>query len=311
MIKIKNLTKSYKDKVAVDNLTVDIKPGVVTGFLGPNGAGKSTTMRMILNLVKPTKGEITIDGTRYTQLEQPIMKIGALIDANAVNPKFSARQHLELIATASSIPICRVDDILKETGLANVKDKRIGEFSLGMQQRLGIAAALLGDPEIVILDEPFNGLDVDGIKWIRSLTKELARQGKAVLISSHLMSEVQAIAERIIILAQGKLIADMTVKQMEERSLSSYLKVKSENNAILKGLLVKAGADIKERDLDSLHVRNTEMERVGIIAKENNIAIFELTKIQPTLEQLFMELTNGKTDYVSSQNTIKSEVAGS
>ena len=307
MIEIKNLTKSYKDKIAVDNLTFDIKPGVVTGFLGPNGAGKSTTMRMILNLVRPTKGEITIDGKRYVDLERPGMKIGALIDADAVNPKFSAKQHLELIATASDIPIHRVEDMLKKTGLEKVKNKLIGEFSLGMQQRLGIAAALLGDPEVIIFDEPFNGLDVDGIKWIRGLTKELARQGKSVLISSHLMGEVQSIAERIIILAQGKLVADMTVEQMLEKSLSAYIKVKSQENVILKKLLVKDGASIIGEDLDMLHVRGIEMERIGILSKVNNIAIFELTEIEPTLEQLFTELTNGKVDYVSSQKITKGE----
>lgn len=307
MIEIKNLTKSYKDKIAVDNLTFDIKPGVVTGFLGPNGAGKSTTMRMILNLVRPTKGGITIDGKRYVDLERPGMKIGALIDADAVNPKFSAKQHLELIATASDIPIHCVEDMLKKTGLEKVKNKLIGEFSLGMQQRLGIAAALLGDPEVIIFDEPFNGLDVDGIKWIRGLTKELAIQGKAVLISSHLMGEVQAIADRIIILAQGKLVADMTVEQMLEKSLSAYLKVKSEKNVILKRLLVKDGASIIGGDLDILHVRGIEMERIGILANVNNIAIFELTEIEPTLEQLFTELTNGKVDYVSSQKITKGE----
>lgn len=299
MIEIKNLTKVFKDKTAVDNLSLTIRPGVVTGFLGPNGAGKSTTMKMILGLTNPTQGEVSIDGKYYKDLKKPISKIGALIDGNAVNPKLTAKQHLELIATASGLPIKRVEKMLQYTGLEKVKNKQIGEFSLGMKQRLGIATALLGDPETVILDEPFNGLDVDGIHWLRELTKDLARQGKAVLVSSHLMSEVQAIAERIIVLAQGKLIADMTIEEMSERSLSAYVKVRSENNRQLKALLEKKGVLIQENGNKNMHVHKLGMEEIGVIANENHIAIYELTKVQPSLEELFMELTEGKVDYVS------------
>ena len=299
MIELKSLTKVYKDKVAVDNLSFDIKPGVVTGFLGPNGAGKSTTMRMILNLVKPSKGEVMIDGKHYTDLNQSIFKIGALIDADALNPKFTAIQHLQLIATASGISSSRVIEMLEKTGLEKVRNKQIGQYSLGMKQRLGIAAALLGNPETIILDEPFNGLDVDGIKWLRKLAKDLAKEGKAVLVSSHLMSEVQAIAERIIVLAQGKLLADMSVEEISKKSYSGYLKIMSENNPKLEGLLKKNGAYISKGEEDSLQVRNVESEKVGVLAKENYIAIFELTKVQPSLEQLFLELTEGKVDYKS------------
>ncbi|KAB1435948.1 ABC transporter ATP-binding protein [Candidatus Galacturonibacter soehngenii] len=299
MIEIKSLTKVYKDKVAVDNLSFDIKPGIVTGFLGPNGAGKSTTMRMILNLVKPSKGEVIIDGKHYIDLNQPISKIGALIDADALNPKLTALQHLRLMTTASGIPSSRIIEMLEKTGLEKVKDKQIEEYSLGMKQRLGIAAALLGNPETVILDEPFNGLDVDGIKWLRSLAKNLAEEGKAVLVSSHLMSEVQAIAERIIVLAQGKLLADMSVEEISKKSYSGYLKIKSENNSKLEDLLKKNGAYISKGEEGSLQVRNVESEKIGIIAKENYIAIFELTRVQPSLEELFIELTEGKVDYKS------------
>ncbi len=299
MIEIKNLTKTYKDKTAVDNLSLQIKPGVVTGFLGPNGAGKSTTMRMILNLAKPTNGQVSIDGKRYTELQSPMSKIGALIDADAVNPKLTAKQHLRLLATVSEITLNRVDKMLEKVGLEKVKNKKIGEFSLGMKQRLGIAAALLGDPETVILDEPFNGLDVDGIKWLRDLTKGLAKEGKAVLISSHLMSEVHAIAERIIVLAQGKLIADMTIEEMAKKSLNAHLKVRSEDNLVLKSLLEKSGAIIQRSNMEVMNLRNIEMEKVGLIAKENNIAIFELSRVEPSLEDLFIELTEGKVDYKS------------
>lgn len=239
MIELKNLTKSYKDKVAVDDLSFNIKSGVVTGFLGPNGAGKSTTMRMILSLVKPSRGEVIIDGKHYMDLNYPILKIGALIDADAINPKLTAFQHLKLIATASEISSNQVIEMLEKTGLEKVMNKQIGEFSLGMKQRLGIAAALLGNPETIILDEPFNGLDLDGIKWLRNLIKDLAKEGKAVLVSSHLMSEVEAVAERIIVLAQGKLIADMSVEEISKKSFGGYLRIKSENNSKLEDLLKK------------------------------------------------------------------------
>jgi len=300
MFEIKNLTKKFRDKIAVDNLSLIVRPGVVTGFLGPNGAGKSTTLKMIIGLINPTQGEVKIDGKNYKDLIRPISKIGALIDGDAVNPKFTAKQHLELIATASGISIGRVEEMLKMVGLEKVKNKQIGEFSLGMKQRLGIATALLGDPKTVILDEPFNGLDVDGIHWLRGLTKELAEQGKAVLVSSHLMSEIQAIAERIVVLAQGKLIADMTMEEMTNKSLSTYMKVNSENNRKFKSLLEKEGALIQSMNDEELHVHKLDMKQIGIIARNNNLAIYELTKIQPSLEELFIELTEGKADYVSN-----------
>lgn len=299
MIEIKNLTKVFRDKIAVDDLSLVIRPGVVTGFLGPNGAGKTTTMKMILGLTKPTRGEVRIDGQSYKDLKNPLTRIGALIDGDAVNPAYTAKQHLELIATASGISLERVEEILKKTGLEKARDKAIGEFSLGMKQRLGIAAALIGDPQTVILDEPFNGLDVNGIQWLRNLTRELAERGKAVLVSSHLMSEIQAIAERIIVLARGKLIADMTIEEMANKSLSTYVKVRSENNRQLKSLLEREGALVQSAGKEGLHVHKFDMEKIGVMAKENNIAIYELTRVQPTLEELFVELTEGKADYVS------------
>ncbi|MGI5912881.1 MAG: ABC transporter ATP-binding protein [Syntrophomonadaceae bacterium] len=300
MIEIRNLTKTYRDKIAVNNLSITIRPGVVTGFLGPNGAGKSTTMKMILGLINPTQGVVKIDGKNYRDFNRPISKIGALIDGNSVNPKFTAKQHLELIATISGISMERVEEVLKMVGLLEVKNKTIGEFSLGMKQRLGIATALVGDPQTLILDEPFNGLDVDGIHWLRELTKELADQGKAVLVSSHLMSEIQAIAERIIVLAQGKLIADMTIEEMTNKSLNAYVKVNSENNKQLKSLLEKDGALIQFVSDEELHVHKMDMKQTGIIAMKNNIAIFELKKVQPSLEELFIELTEGKVDFISN-----------
>ncbi|GIO19707.1 ABC transporter ATP-binding protein [Oceanobacillus oncorhynchi subsp. incaldanensis] len=302
MIEMKHLTKTFKGNISVNQLSLVIQPGVVTGFLGPNGAGKSTTMKMILGLMNPSGGSVTIDGKAYKDLKLPISKVGALIHGDAVNPKLTARQHLEIIASASGISKKRINSMLMETGLENVKDKPIGTFSLGMKQRLGIAAALLGDPETVILDEPFNGLDVDGIHWLRQLAKRLAREGKAVLVSSHLMSEMQMIADRMIILAQGKLIADMTIDELAENSLGSFVKVSCEDNHTLQRLLAAKGAEVKQVKNDALQVYQLDIKQIGLTAKEGQLALYELTKVQPSLEQLFVELTEGKADYVSIDN---------
>ncbi|GAB2558934.1 ABC transporter ATP-binding protein [Gracilibacillus alcaliphilus] len=304
MIEMKNLTKTFKDKISVHQLSLVIHPGAVTGFLGPNGAGKSTTMKMILGLMKPSEGSVTIDGHPYKDLERPISKIGALINGNAINPKLTAKQHLEIIAAASGISEKQIESMLMETGLQNVKHKPIGTFSLGMKQRLGIATALLGDPETVILDEPFNGLDIDGIHWLRELTKKLAQDGKAVLVSSHLMSEMQMIADRMIILAQGKLIADMTIDELAQNSLGSFVKVRSEDNNQLQFLLTEKGAEVKRVKNKELHVYQLDMEQIGLTAKEGRLALYELTKVQPSLEELFVELTEGKVDYISTDNLV-------
>jgi len=310
MIELKNLTKEYKDATAVDDLSLIIRPGVITGFLGPNGAGKSTTMKMILSLTKATQGEVMVDGVNYEKLKQPVSSVGTLIDTDAVDPKFTAEQHLELVTTASGITKERVGEVLKQTGLETVGNKQIGEFSLGMKQRLGIAVALIGNPATIILDEPFNGLDVDGIKWLRKLLKDLADQGKAVLISSHLMSEIQAVAERIIVLAQGQLIADMTIEEMAANSLGEYIKVKSEANKELRSLLAEQDSLVKlVNNNEELRIHQLSMKQIGMIAKENNIAIYELSQVEPSLEDLFMELTEGKADYVSGKDAAaKSEV---
>lgn len=298
MIEMSHLTKEFKGITAVNDLSLKIKPGFVTGFLGPNGAGKTTTMKMILGLMRPTSGEVLVNGENYTNLDNPITNIGALIDSSVVDPDLTAKQHLEIITTASGLTKDRPEEVLQQTGLLSVEDKKIHEFSLGMKQRLGIATALLGDPDTVMFDEPFNGLDVDGIQWIRQLTKNLTKEGKAVLISSHLMSEMQAIAERIIVLAQGELIADMTIKEMAERSLSAHIIIRSENNQQMKELLETESAIVQIKK-ESLQVRKIGREEIGEIAKKNNLALYELASTQPPLEDLFMELTEGKSDYVT------------
>ncbi len=255
---------------------------------------------MILGLTRPTSGTVTVNGEDYKDLARPLTEVGALIDSYAVDSQLTAKQHLNIMATAGGLDQNRPEEVLQQTGLRDVADKKIQEFSLGMKQRLGIATALLGDPDTVIFDEPFNGLDVDGIQWLRELTKNLAAEGRAVLISSHLMSEIQAIAEKIIVLAQGELLAEMTIEEMANRSLSSHLVVQSEHNEKLKKLLENEAAIVRQ-EKEVLQVRNIKMETIGKIAKKHQLALYELTRTQPSLEDLFMELTEGKIDYVTQE----------
>lgn len=298
MIKIENLTKKYKDKTAVDRLNVTLKPGVVTGFLGPNGSGKSTTMKMIISLVHPTSGKVTVDGKKYNDLPEPTKRIGTLIDPSALDKNLTAKQHLSIIATTANIDLDRVNEMLEMTGLESVRNKKVKSFSLGMKQRLGVATALIGNPDTIILDEPFNGLDVDGIKWLRQLFRELADNGKAVVVSSHLMSEIQAVADRIVIIGQGKLLADMTIEEMNDKSLSSYVYVETNDIEKTKRVLQEHQAIVKPHN-EGLEIRNLEAKEIGKLAHEHQIILYELTKINPSLEDLFTEITNGKVDYVA------------
>lgn len=297
MIQLRHLTKQFGRKTAVDDLSLAIRPGMVTGFLGPNGAGKSTTMRMILGLVKPTSGEVLVNGVPFEKLADPACKVGALIDSGAFDPRYTARQHLELITTAGGTPAHRVASLLRQTGLEQVQHRPIGEFSLGMRQRLGIAAALLGDPQTVILDEPFNGLDVDGIQWLRSLIKELAGRKKAVFVSSHLMSEVEAVADRVAVLAQGRLIADMAISELVRASSSSFVRVRTEDDQALAAAVAEAGGAAQRRPDEGLLVSGLEPEQIGRIAKRSGLAVFELTAVRPSLEDLFVELTAEKAEF--------------
>lgn len=297
MIQLTNLTKKYTDKIAVNNVSFQVRPGAVTAFLGPNGAGKTTTIRMILNLATPTAGHVTVDGKSYATLDAPLKKIGAMVDANAIDSRLTPRQHLEILTTASGVGYGKVKDMLAVVGLKEVANKKIGEFSFGMRQRLGIAAALIGDPETVMMDEPFNGLDVEGIHWLRTLLRDLAKQGKAVLISSHLLSEVQEIADRIIVLARGGLIADMSMEEMQARSLSSYVQIQSNDTSKLREILITSGAQVDMVEPEVLRVRKMNARRIGDIAFANELRIYELVTHQPSLEQLFTELVEGKTEY--------------
>lgn len=297
MIQLSNMTKRFADKIAVNDISLYIHPGVVTGFLGPNGAGKTTTMRVILGLAAPTSGSVSVNGKPYVSLERPLSKIGATIDSSAIDTRLTPRQHLSILATAAGINKNRVDELLSLVGLQKVSDKKIGEFSLGMKQRISIAGALIGNPETIMMDEPFNGLDVEGIHWLRTLLRDLAKQGKSVLISSHLLSEIQEIADRIIVLVRGKLIADMSMSEMQEKSFRSYVQVQSNNISELKRILAENGAQVYMPESGILHVRKMTARRIGDIAFTNGIRIYELVNYQPSLEQLFSEMVEGKTDY--------------
>lgn len=298
MIELVNLTKKYGGKTVVNKLNLNLKSGVITGFLGPNGSGKSTTMKMIISLVHPTVGEVRVDGKKYNELTQPTKQIGTLIDPAAIDKNLTARQHLSLISTASNIDPNRVDEMIKITGLEMVQNNKVKSYSLGMKQRLGVATALISDPDVVILDEPFNGLDVDGIKWLRRLFKLLAEEGKAVIVSSHLMSEIQAVADRVVIIGQGKLLADMTIEEMNKKSLSSYVYVEANDIEKMAKVLREKQAIVQKHG-EGLEIRNLEAKRVGRLAYDNQIVLYELKKVQPTLEKLFTEITYGKVDYVS------------
>lgn len=297
MIQLSNMTKRFADKIALNDISLYIHPGVVTGFLGPNGAGKTTTMRVILGLAAPTSGSVSVNGKPYVSLERPLSKIGATIDSSAIDTRLTPRQHLSILATAAGINKNRVDELLSLVGLQKVSDKKIGEFSLGMKQRISIAGALIGNPETIMMDEPFNGLDVEGIHWLRTLLRDLAKQGKSVLISSHLLSEIQEIADRIIVLVRGKLIADMSMSEMQEKSFRSYVQVQSNNISELKRILAENGAQVYMPESGILHVRKMTARRIGDIAFTNGIRIYELVNYQPSLEQLFSEMVEGKTDY--------------
>ncbi|MFD1937110.1 MULTISPECIES: ABC transporter ATP-binding protein [Nonomuraea] len=293
-IRATNLTKRYGQTTAVAGLSFDVAPGRVTGFLGPNGAGKSTTMRMILGLDHPTDGAVTVHGVPYAKLKHPLRRIGALLDAKAVHGGRSARNHLLAIAQSNGIPASRVAECLELVGLTGVARRRVGGFSLGMSQRLGIAAALLGDPEILLFDEPVNGLDPDGILWIRTLMRKLAAEGRTVFVSSHLMSEMAQTADHLIVIGRGTLIADTSVEEFIGRSSQGYVKVRSPYLAEVAALLPHA-----ERHHDHLRVAGTSPLEIGTLAAQRGLALEELTFVQPTLEAAYMELTKDSLEYTS------------
>ncbi len=296
MIEARGLTKRYPTALAVDDLTFSVHPGHVTGFLGPNGAGKSTTMRLILGLDRPTAGTVTVGGTTYTHHHFPLHEVGALLDAAAVHPGRRARDHLWCLAQSNRIARSRVDEVLDVVGLTTVAGQRIGTFSLGMRQRLGIAAALLGDPGILMFDEPVNGLDPEGIVWIRTLFRSLADEGRTVFVSSHLMSEMSLTADHVIVIGRGRLIADASMRDLLLRG-ASHVTVRSPDAARLATLVVGAGGRVEQERDHTLLVFDLTAEAVGELAASNAVVLHELTTEKASLEETFFELTNDSVDF--------------
>lgn len=301
MIEAKGLTKEYKSVRAVDDLTFNVEPGVVTGFLGPNGAGKSTTMRMILGLDNPTAGHATIGGKHYRELKHPLREVGALLDAKAVHPNRSAANHLKWMAQSNGISTKRVDEVLDIVGLSDVAGKKAGGFSLGMGQRLGLASALLGDPGVLILDEPVNGLDPEGIRWVRSLVRALAAEGRSVLVSSHLLSEMAQTADHLVVIGRGKLVADQPTYDFIKQHSESSVIVRSEHLDALGAALREEGVSFTESTDEEgrprLEIVNNTTDFVGQLAYSVGVPLTELSLKRASLEDAFMELTGDSVQY--------------
>ena len=295
-IRAQGLTKRYGRRTVVDDLTFTARPGVVTGFLGPNGAGKSTTMRMLLGLARPTHGTITIGGHRITDLDDPARTVGALLDAHAVHPQRTATDHLLAFARTAGLGRARVREVLELTGLTGAASRRAGEFSLGMRQRLGIATALLGDPPVLVLDEPLNGLDPEGIRWMRTLMRYLARQGRTVLFSSHLMAEMELTADDLVVVARGRLVAESSLEAFVRANTTSAVTVRTGSPAQLGRALHRAGVGFAVSPDDALLVTGAEPAAVGRIAAAEGIALDELTRVRESLEDVFLRLTHEAGD---------------
>ncbi len=300
MIEARELTKRYGDKTAVDGLSFVVRPGVVTGFLGPNGAGKSTTMRMILGLDAPTSGSVTVNGKPFAAHRRPLHEVGALLEARAIHTGRSARNHLLAMAATTGIPRSRVEEVIGMVGLTDVAGKRAGAFSLGMGQRLGIASALLGDPNALILDEPVNGLDPDGIRWIRTLLKDLADQGRTVFLSSHLMSEMALTADHVIVVGKGRLLRDQSMSAFIADASSDVVRVRSPHAGRLAAALAGDGVSVTAAGNGALEVRGRSTEQIGTIAADASLTLFELTTQTASLEEAYMALTEDSLDYRAS-----------
>ncbi|MEU6131902.1 ATP-binding cassette domain-containing protein [Saccharopolyspora sp. NPDC047091] len=310
MITVHDVTKRYGSTTAVRDLTFEVSPGQVTGFLGPNGAGKSTTMRMILGLDRPTSGETRINGSTYAALRDPLREVGALLDARALHPRRSARDHLLAMARSNAIPAGRVDEVLDTVGLTGVASRHAGTFSLGMGQRLGIAAALLGDPHTVLFDEPVNGLDPDGVRWVRGLARSLAAEGRTVFVSSHLMSEMQLTADQLIIIGRGRLIANAPIDEVISSTEEEAAFVRTGDGAdrtVLREHLDAAGFTCEDED-DGVLVRGATTGDVGDLAHELGVRLHELRSVTPSLEDAYMRLTEGDVEYNAPESGLDAEV---
>jgi ABC-2 type transport system ATP-binding protein len=299
MIVTRGLTKRYGNSTAVDDLSFTVRPGVVTGFLGPNGSGKSTTMRMVMGLDLPDAGTATVNGMPYDQLRWPLREVGALLDAKAIHPGRSAANHLKYMAQTNDIPRSRIDEVLDLVGLTDVAGKRAGKFSLGMGQRLGIASALLGDPGVLLFDEPINGLDPEGIRWVRYLLRDLAAQGRTVLVSSHLINEMALTAERLVVIGRGTLIAETSVDEFVARNQRESVRVVTPTPQLLVTALSRAGARPAVEPDGAIVVTGLTTAQVGDVAGEHALTIHELTSVRASLEDAFMELTSDAVVYRS------------
>ena len=299
MIEVENLSKRYGDKLAVDRLSFSVPAGTVTGFLGPNGAGKSTTMRMIAALDAPTTGRVLVNGRDYRAAAAPMAELGILLEAKAVHTGRSARNHLLALAQTNGVPRRRVGELIEMVGLTDVAAKRVGGFSLGMGQRLGIASALLGDPRVVILDEPVNGLDPEGVLWVRNLLKALAADGHTVFVSSHLMSEMAQTATRLVVIGRGRLIADTTVEEFVSRAGGTSVTVRTPEVAELRARLLGPDITVTSDASDVLQVRGLTAEQIGLAAWQARLPLFELTTQRASLEEAFMRLTDDSVDFRS------------
>ncbi|MEO7122696.1 MAG: ATP-binding cassette domain-containing protein [Lacisediminihabitans sp.] len=298
MIEAVNLTKRYGNKTAVHDVSFTVKPGIVTGFLGPNGAGKSTTMRLIVGLDRPTSGSVTVNGSNYRTLRAPLREVGVLLDAKAVHTGRSARGHLLAIAATHSIPRSRVTEVIELTGLGAVANKRVGGFSLGMGQRLGIAAALLGDPATLILDEPVNGLDPEGVIWVRNLARHLAKEGRTVFLSSHLMSEMAQTADHIIVLGRGRVIADAPVGEILAMANGTAVRVRTPDAARFATVLsANDGAKVSSSEPNLLQVTGLTAPRIGELAAAERVVLHELSPLEGSLEDAYLTLTQGEVEY--------------
>ncbi|MGW0632090.1 ATP-binding cassette domain-containing protein [Streptomyces sp. NPDC002758] len=298
-IDVRDLTKAYGSRRAVDRLTFSVLPGRVTGFLGPNGAGKSTTMRLVLGLDRPTSGTATIGGRPYAALREPLHHVGALLDVQAAHGARTGRDHLRALAVSNRIPLSRVDTVLEETGLAPAARRRVKTYSLGMRQRLGIAAALLGDPEVVLLDEPANGLDPEGIVWIRELLRRLAAEGCTVLVSSHLMNETAVFADHLVVLGRGRLLADTPVQDFIHARVQPSVRVRTTDGTALGALLSRHGYDAAAQGDGAWTVRHARVDDIGRLMSEADLPVLELTAEEGTLEQAYLDLTAGETEFTA------------
>jgi ABC-2 type transport system ATP-binding protein len=297
MIEVQSVSKRYGKQLVLDQLSFRVESGRVTGFLGPNGAGKSTTMRIMIGLDRPTSGTVLIDGQPYERYDQPLRKVGALLDAGSVHPGRTLRNHLLGLARSNGLPEGRVTAVLEQVGLAGVAGKRAKTLSLGMAQRLGVAAALLGEPEVLLFDEPVNGLDPEGIQWIRRLMRQLAGEGRTVLVSSHLLSEMAITAEHLVVIGRGRLLADMPSQEFIARYSGGHIRVRTPEKERLRDLLAARGITVRVGSGGALEVEGSTQEAVGELAAEHRVTVYEISSSMASLEEAFVELTAGSVEY--------------